>query len=1335
MYFKINLVGPAVKKIQELRVGLQDYEFIKILAQGAFGTVSLIRSKLDKQLYALKTLNKQIVLRQENVFYFEERNVMVKGKECEWITTLMSAFQDATNLYLVMEYIPGGDLINLLENDAFQGTNIEDVARFYGAEILLAIEELHSMNFIHRDLKPHNILIKKNGHIKLADFGAAIQLDPDNKCRSKVSVGTPDYICPEILKATDGNVSYGKECDWWSFGTILYEIVCGDPPFYAENLSTTYGKIMSSPNSLVWPEDVTLSGELKDLLFKLLLPADKRLGKNGVEEVKKHPFFRKIDFSKIRSLKPPFVPNLATEDDTSNFPDFEDDILGQDLQRSKPQVGLQLPFIGFYFNRGNMLNDGHKLLLGNGQASPSTSNKMSTFEAEEKNVEIRALQELNAKVTAEVTSLKKEFEKAQQSNKELLTIQAEKDKIDKNLKEARKEMKDMVGFLDKNHAKIEDLDKQIKNLKSEKEELDLKSRESSRSYESTKLQLENLEVMLKQRDMELEEERKRMQSIAYDQSDSTGELEKVKTKYNEEVKIKEKLLVELTELNTRFSTSNKLTAELEQRVSMMETMQQSQVAENATLQEHLEKKSHDVEKLTAAKFDLEKKITMSEHEVKNYQAKLEELKGKNKTLEDQIMKLLSDGNKGAQKSSEQSDMSKDKIDGLLNKLKASENELEALHRLLAKSDTTKNSLQADLKMMEEKLHNEKKLKSDLEERLAEKESQLKEERQNALMVHNDYSMKEFLYKELGDKLEKVQKEKDDTMKFMENLNSEKNILQKEIHSLKHNTNNETKIRHDFEERIRSKEKEILLCKARLAEKDTQNFELENNCEDFKRIVASKDEFVRAQDTEINKLTDELKSIKEEFTKMKVDFDSNEKRIIELIHARDAEKRKAEAMYSEQEGLFLRLASMEKELKSSKTAAGGGKRERGEIRELLQQLELANKKIKDLESLKSPADNNSLKSPDTISLNPREIPQDNDFSQLMLMGEDPSSLRPPMGRERRKSSYEIPLGLKVGKAKDNPTPQIKRKLTVSASITVEGKGELFLRGWVQMPKTDKLNKGLRKKFLILKDFQVWGYEREKDLNDEGKGSVLSDIKSEIFVVSQVGIHELGGLSAKEFDLAFKIQYMKLPGISTQKDSMASLAPTKLSNGQKLLQLRRRIAAEERMQLAAEKYLNFAAEGAKPAVRDELNKSRDLISSIDQEIQAILEKDPNVEVEEKTSQHISYIEKVEKAIEREEQFIQGVKKMSSANFWKKAGDDLNKELQNSLKRLAHLRMELERWKKDNDVVLASIQELDTAKIPENGHYFKEGYVKQEVLCDLCLEFITGNPVQISQCDSIY
>lgn len=267
-----------------------------------------------------------------------------------WIVQLHFAFQNARYLYMVMDYMAGGDLVNLMSNYDIP----EKWAKFYCAEVVLALNDIHSMGFIHRDVKPDNMLLDSHGHLKLADFGTCMRMDKDGLVRSDTAVGTPDYISPEVLMSQGGDGVYGRECDWWSVGVFLYEMLFGETPFYADSLVGTYGKIMDHKNSLTFPADAEMSANAKSLICVFLTDRADRIGRKGVDEIKKHPFFinDQWDWDTIRNTIPPVVPELASDIDTSNFDDVEkEDSPNETFQVPKAFAGNQLPFIGFSFNR------------------------------------------------------------------------------------------------------------------------------------------------------------------------------------------------------------------------------------------------------------------------------------------------------------------------------------------------------------------------------------------------------------------------------------------------------------------------------------------------------------------------------------------------------------------------------------------------------------------------------------------------------------------------------------------------------------------------------------------------------------------------------------------------------------------------------------------------------------------------------------------------------------------------------------------------------------------------------------------------------------------------
>lgn len=238
-----------------------DFEHIKVIGRGAFGKVQLVRHRSTRRVYAMKRLSKaDLIKRSDSAFFWEERHIMAHAKS-EWIVQLHFAFQDSKYLYMVMDYMPGGDIVNLMSNYDIP----EKWAKFYTMEVVLALDHIHSMGFVHRDVKPDNMLLDKYGHLKMADFGTCMRMDSDGLVRSNNVVGTPDYISPEVLQS-HGKGIYGRECDWWSVGIFIYEMLVGETPFYADSLLGTYNKIMYHENNLTFPEEVEFSKEAKSLI-------------------------------------------------------------------------------------------------------------------------------------------------------------------------------------------------------------------------------------------------------------------------------------------------------------------------------------------------------------------------------------------------------------------------------------------------------------------------------------------------------------------------------------------------------------------------------------------------------------------------------------------------------------------------------------------------------------------------------------------------------------------------------------------------------------------------------------------------------------------------------------------------------------------------------------------------------------------------------------------------------------------------------------------------------------------------------------------------------------
>ncbi|XP_073334502.1 microtubule-associated serine/threonine-protein kinase 1 isoform X2 [Pagrus major] len=303
-----------------------DFEMTKLISNGAYGAVYLVRHKETKQRFAMKKINKQnLMLRNQIQQAFVERDILTFA-ENPFVVSMYCSFETRRHLCMVMEYVEGGDCATLLKN---MGPLPVDMARMYFAETVLALEYLHNYGIVHRDLKPDNLLVTSMGHIKLTDFGLSkvglmnmttnlyeghIEKDA-REFSDKQVCGTPEYIAPEVILRQ----GYGKPVDWWAMGIILYEFLVGCVPFFGDTPEELFGQVIS--DEINWPEGEDAPPSDSQELITLLLRQNplERMGAGGAAEVKQHQFFHNLDWNSLLRQKAEFIPQLESEDDTSYF--------------------------------------------------------------------------------------------------------------------------------------------------------------------------------------------------------------------------------------------------------------------------------------------------------------------------------------------------------------------------------------------------------------------------------------------------------------------------------------------------------------------------------------------------------------------------------------------------------------------------------------------------------------------------------------------------------------------------------------------------------------------------------------------------------------------------------------------------------------------------------------------------------------------------------------------------------------------------------------------------------------------------------------------------------
>ncbi|XP_067132283.1 citron Rho-interacting kinase-like isoform X3 [Centruroides vittatus] len=752
----------AVIELRQLQVNIGDFETKKIIGQGHFGEVQVVRERCTGDVYAMKILRKSDTLSQQSVaFYEEERDIMAKSSS-PWITKLHYAFQDRLHLYLVMEFHPGGDMLSFLDHNNDQLS--EDIARFYLAELVLAIQSVHNMGYVHRDIKPDNILIDRTGHIKLADFGSAAKLGAQKTVLSKMPVGTPDYIAPEVLMAMNSgpaaSSTYGVECDWWSLGIVAYEMLFGHTPFADEKVLATYNNIMNFKKSLKFPNDVEVSQSAVDLIKGLLQESTERW---GYEQLYVNIFFIDIDWDNIRQIPPPFVPKVSAEDDTSNFDDFEHETArpsASDLKSKKEFSGKNLPFIGFTYSCCNTVTERISMSMDN---SIALLNVTSGDENKKESQKITLLEENEI-------LLRKQIEELQECLKER----------EKKIKSAQEEQNAEQNKIVQLESEVSSLRRIIETERKDRTVTEEKALEIMKNIKDNFKKRENdvtieLKKCIDSKKQEITYLKEKLQSTQVDYEKKKKQLEKI----NEELKESKNLLLEYQE-----------------RVNKMENEKAEMQIGMENYKKALAKSHNDMQMIREENIIAQEQIDG----LKNAMFKLE-----SELRKMEIKKLLSEknNNKLEQKDSEENI----KILNIEEENKNKDNEIILLKKQLEDISSSKEKLLDEFRALDSALQEEKCSKEESNEQFNIKVEELQSKLQNSekeiqeLKAFNDkykkdihnLQEKEFEFvntvSELKSKISKVEthveelKKENSNLKTQQVVNKEGGELRKSLDKL------------------------------------------------------------------------------------------------------------------------------------------------------------------------------------------------------------------------------------------------------------------------------------------------------------------------------------------------------------------------------------------------------------------------------------------------------------------------------------------------------------------------------------------------------------------------
>ncbi|XP_063067075.1 citron rho-interacting kinase isoform X4 [Engraulis encrasicolus] len=633
----VNKFSDVVGELRELQPAPRDFEPRAVVGRGHFAEVRVVREKATGDIYAMKVMDKTSLRSQENLAFFEEERSILAVSSSPWIPQLQHAFQDQDSVYLVMEYLPGGDLMGLMNR--YEEQFDEAMAQFYLAELVQAIHTVHLMGYVHRDVKPENVLIDRTGHIKLADFGSAARLTTNKTVGSaKLPPGTQDFLSPEVLATlSGGQASYGVECDWWALGVIAYEMIYMKSPFTDGTATKTIHNIMNHQHYLKFPKEPKASKAFVDLVGSLLCGAKDRL---GYEELRCHPFFSSVDWTSLRQALPPFVPSLRAEDDTSNFEDLEKPPPRPlAAQRNLPPAGFQgqdLPFLGWFFSKA-LTTLARSESVAAGLNSPAKTNSMEK-KLHLKSKELQETQDKCHKMEQEISRFQRKMTDLesvlQQKDVELKASETQRSILEQDLATYITECSSLKRSLEQARVEVsQEDDKALQLLHDIREQSNKLQEIKEQEYQA---QLEEMQVTIRQLEEDLSAARRRSdlyESELRESRQTSEDLKRKAVEYQQRMqKAKEQGRSEVEELLSKLEKTN-----AEQQAKILELQDKLSKAVKASTEatELLQNIRQAKERLERELERLRSKSDPSD----TLRRRLRETEEGRKTLENQVKRL------------------------------------------------------------------------------------------------------------------------------------------------------------------------------------------------------------------------------------------------------------------------------------------------------------------------------------------------------------------------------------------------------------------------------------------------------------------------------------------------------------------------------------------------------------------------------------------------------------------------------------------------------------------------------------------------------------------------